>query len=264
MTGLAVVQSSMLGVVGNGATSVPMAAAGSLALAVFRNSRDAKNNDNNANLHAPNRRRKHDGSSSTSRNDNKPSSSSDSDSDSDNPMIQLYQKWMTLPQIFRFGVAGNLGNLGFFYLEKVIFRLLSHVLVTTSVLSSALMDGIEKYQDGMSFFSAYVILIVLNHILYAFLVYGMDTIGTWEKYSKTLLGQFKVYGFGLFGATFLNSFLIKSGGLGKTAAFIATTATFAVFNYYLVSRVVQNAIESSAKDPVVKDGRDQGKLSRRR
>jgi hypothetical protein len=180
-------------------------------------------------------------------------------------MIKLYQKWMTLPQIFRFGVAGNLGNLGFFYLEKVIFRLLSHFLATTSVLSSALMDGIEKFQDGISFFSAYVILIVLNHLLYAFLVYGMDTIGTWEKYSKTLIGQFKVYGFGLFGATFLNSFLIKSGGLGKTAAFIATTATFAVFNYFLVSWVVEKAIASSTKDPVAKDvRRDQGKVSRRR
>ena len=259
MTGLAVVQSSMLGVVGNGPTTIPMAAAGSLALAVFRNSRNANNNDNNANLHAPKRRR----------NDNKPSrsssSSSDSDSDSDDLMIKLYQKWMTLPQIFRFGVAGNLGNLGFFYLEKVIFRLLSHFLATTSVLSSALMDGIEKFQDGMSFFSAYVILIVLNHLLYAFLVYGMDTIGTWEKYSKTLMGQFKVYGFGLFGATFLNSFLIKSGGLGKTAAFIATTATFAIFNYFLVSWVVEKAIASSAKDPVVKDvRRDQAKVSRRR
>jgi len=179
-------------------------------------------------------------------------------------MLQLYHAWMRSPQIFRFCMAGNLGNLGFFYLEKVIFRFLSHLLGTTSMLSSSLMDGIEKYQDGLSFFSAYMVQIVTTHLLYAFLVYGVDTINTYEKYSKTLWGQFKVYGIGLFGATYLNSFLITSGGLDKTVAFWATTAIFAVFNYFLVSWVVKNAIESSSKDPTGKDGDDPAKLSRRR
>jgi len=164
-------------------------------------------------------------------------------------------------------MAGNLGNLGFFFLEKVIFQLLSHLLVTASIspsslfsssdaisstsasaaelLYSSLMDGIEKYQDGLSFFSAYLIQIVTTHLLYAFLVYGMDTINTYEKYSKTLWGQFKVYGLGLFGATALNTYLIGRG-FDKTMAFWGTTATFAVFNYFLISWVVKNAIESSA------------------
>jgi len=165
-----------------------------------------------------------------------------------NPVIRSYRKWMGLPQIIRFGVAGNLGNIGFFFLEKVIFQQLSYLLAKSSS-PSAFLEGIEKYQDGLSFFSAYLIQIVTTHLLYAFLVYGLDTINTYEKYSKTLWGQFKVYGVGLFGATALNSFLITRGGLNKTWAFWTTTATFAVFNYFLISMVVKNAVESSSPSP---------------
>ncbi|OEU17775.1 hypothetical protein FRACYDRAFT_268799 [Fragilariopsis cylindrus CCMP1102] len=104
---------------------------------------------------------------------------------------------------------------------------------------------IEKYQDGISFFSAYLIQIVTTHLMYAFLVYGLDTINTYEKYTKTLSGQFKVYGIGLFGATALNSFLLKQG-FDKTMAFWGTTATFAGINYFLITAIVKRAVESSS------------------
>ena len=229
MTGLVVQQSSILGVA---ATTAPIAAAAasSLALSIFRDTKKT-------NIRILPRR-------TTSPAINKKTK--------ENPVIQLYRSWMRLPQILRFCVAGNLANLGFFFLEKVIFQFLSYLIVSTSVLSSNMLDGIEKYQDGISFFSAYIIQIVTGHLLYAFLVYGTDTINTYEKYSKTLSGQFKVYGVGLFGATFLNSFLINSTGLDKTAAFWTTTATFAVFNYFLVSWVVARAIKSSS--PKVEKG----------
>lgn len=229
MTGL-VVSSAILGIAGQApTTNIAAATAGSLAWGVFRKE------DKSKPLHAPNRRKR-----------NHPSVSklATNDATTTNSLLQLYHSWLKLPQIFRFCVAGNIGNLGFFYLEKIIYALLSHLIVTTELLSTMFLDGIEKYQDGMSFFSAYIIQIVTGHLLYAFLVYGMDTINTYEKYSKTLSGQFKVYGFGLFGATFLNSFLINSG-LSKTMAFWATTGTFAIFNYFLVSWVVERAIESS-------------------
>ncbi len=233
MTGL-VVQSTILGIVGQVPTTMAAAAAGSLAFGVFRKAGDDVKNKR---LHAPNRRkRNHASSLSTFKQDA-----------TDNSLVSLYHSWLKLPQIFRFGVAGNIANLGFFYLEKVIFRLLSYIIVTTELLSTILLDEIEKHQDSLSFFSAYIIQIVTGHLLYAFLVYGMDTINTYEKYSKTLSGQFKVYGIGLFGATFLNSFLMNSGGLDKFTAFWVTTATFAIFNYFLVSWVVAKAMESSAE-----------------
>ena len=258
MTGLTVQSAVLGGVVGaNNFSAAATAAASSLALAVFRNPRPK--DDNNAvdasysqQQHAPpnvsGKPRRQDDTATNA-----------SATTTTNPLVRLYRAWMQLPQIFRFAMAGNLGNLGFFYLEKVIFRCLSHLLVTsaampskstsaskTEVYASFLLDAIEKYQDGMSFFSAYMIQIVTTHLLYAFLVYGMHTIDTYEKYTKTLWGQFKVYGFGLFGATALNSFLIGRG-MGKTAAFWVTTMTFALFNYVLVSKVVNSVTESLAE-----------------
>ena len=244
MTGL-VVHSAMAGVAVNSPETVPLAA--SFALAIFQSARNE--NGRKFNSHAPPRRRRnHDRQILTSQKTNSsrkatqqaPASSSIGES-----AIHFYRRWMQLPQIFRFTVAGNLGNLGFFYLEKAIFRLLSHPVITTSMLSSFLLDGIEKFNDTISFFSAYVIQIVTTHLLYAWLVYGMDTIDTSEKYWKTLVGQFKVYGFGLFGATFLNSYLIRSVGLDKTVSILVTMGSFAVLNYFLVSWVVKKALESS-------------------
>mmetsp|Transcript_25660 Transcript_25660/g.56274 ORF Transcript_25660/g.56274 Transcript_25660/m.56274 type:complete len:313 (-) Transcript_25660:178-1116(-) len=263
MTGL-IFQSAVLGGVGaNNFSAAATAAASSLALAVFRN--PGPKDDNNAidtsysqQQHAPpnvsgRTRRQDDTTTNTSAATN------------NNPLVRLYRAWMQLPQIFRFAMAGNLGNLGFFYLEQVIFRCLSHLLITsesmpskstsaskTEVYASFLLDAIEKYQDSMSFFSAYMIQIVTTHLLYAFLVYGMHTIDTYEKYSQTLWGQFKVYGFGLFGATALNSFLLGRG-MGKTAAFWTTTMTFAMFNYVLVSKVVNSVTESVAENDGVGD-----------
>ena len=234
MTG-SIVQSAILEVAGNAPRGIAAAAAGSLAFGIFQKA------DENRPLHAPHRRKRKHTVSTTS---NKVTI--DVIPATETSILRLYHSWLRLPQIFRFFVAGNLANLGFFYLEKIIFRLLSYFLVSGEILSNFLLDSIQKYQDGMSFFSAYVIQIVTGHLLYAFLVYGMDTINTYEKYSKTLMGQFKVYGAGLFGATFLNSFLISSGYLDKTMAFWFTTATFAVFNYFLVSWVVQRAVESSS------------------
>ena len=246
-----VVQSSLLGVVAI-AAPVAASAADSLALGIFSDTR--KTNPGKKNDHAPNRNKKSNGVRSL------PNSfqnarifprkttipTTNENVGSENNLTQLYHSWMKLPQIIRFGVAGNLANLGFFFLEKIIFRLLTYLIVTSEAFYGVVLDGVEKYQDGVSFFTAYLVQIVTGHLLYAFLVYGMDTINTYEKYTKTLSGQFKVYGVGLFGATYLNSFLINSRGLDKTIAFWATTATFAVFNYFLVSWVVERAVQSSS------------------
>ena len=241
MAGL-VVQSAILGVAAM-AAPVAASAAGSFALGIF--SKGEKD------FHSPNRNRKFKGvrSLSTGIKNSRifpQKTTIATTSEDENQLKQLYRSWMKLPQIVRFGVAGNLANLGFFFLEKIIFRFLTYLIVTTEVLYEIVLDGVEKYQDGISFFAAYLVQIVTGHLLYAFLVYGMDTINTYEKYTKTLSGQFKVYGVGLFGATYMNSFLINSRGLDKTIAFWVTTATFAVFNYLLVSWVVERAMESSA------------------
>mmetsp|Transcript_19246 Transcript_19246/g.44570 ORF Transcript_19246/g.44570 Transcript_19246/m.44570 type:complete len:308 (+) Transcript_19246:42-965(+) len=270
MTSLAVVQSSMPGVLFSGTTGVSAAAASSLALAVFRNKAGTTTTTTTKpESHAPNqkaipRRNRRTAVKSKERNPTTTTATTPTTSSTiststisktkaaaanaanaaQDLLLRLYRAWLLLPQIFRFFVAGNLGNLGFFYLEKIIFRCLSHLLIAYTEVCSFVLDTIARHQDGLAFFSAYVVQIVTTHLLYALLVYGLETIDTYEKYSKTLRGQFQVYGFGLFGATALNSALIGRG-MHKTKAFWATTAAFAAINYVLVSRVVKNVVESS-------------------
>jgi hypothetical protein len=295
MTGIVPMIGATTGIIGSAATSATTAAAGSLILAIFQNNgranppnnRRRKNNNEKDKLVAAAQQRRNSNRKpfvvlpSSSSSSKKVVSSSSSSSHnvttstrqkSNNPLIKLYRMWFHgLPQIFRFFVAGNLGNLGFFYMEKVIYKILSQLLIylpsSSSIISgcsgavvadaavtatrcSSMIIEIEKYQDGISFFSAYLIQIITTHLMYAFLVYGLDTINTYEKYSKTLSGQFKVYGIGLFGATALNSFLLKQG-FDKTMAFWGTTATFAGINYFLITAIVKNAVESSSSSSTV-------------
>jgi len=151
----------------------------------------------------------------------------------------VYRSWWMrkVPQAARFFVAGNLSNLGFFFLEKLFYNLLSSIL-DTNAKTTSLTEFLQTYQDSVSFFTAYVVQIVTGHLLYAILVYGLHTIDTSRKYWQTLWGQFQIYGFGLIGATALQGYLL-SLQFDKTTAFIITTASFAGINYLLVSWVVQ-------------------------
>ncbi|KAG7369655.1 hypothetical protein IV203_027401 [Nitzschia inconspicua] len=156
-----------------------------------------------------------------------------------NLLIQLYHVWFQLPQIFRFFVGGNLGNLSFFYTEQCLFEWLS-----TNPYGWFSLEFLDTYLAGMSFFVAYILQIVTTHLLFAFLVYGLSTIDSVEKYCKTLWGQFRVYFVSLIGSTILNTHLINQG-VDKTLSFFGTMGLFACINYVLISKSVQRAVESS-------------------
>ena len=196
----------------------------------------------------------------------------------------LYQTWMReVPQVVRFGVAGNLGNVGFFYLDKVIYHILSSYLrrsgagvephhhpsppgpagAAGAAASSVVTGLLLQYQESVSFFTAYVLQIVSTHVLYAVLVYGVSTIDTYDKYTTTLCGQFKIYGIGLIGATYCQAY-IKQCGYPKHVAFWGTTAIFAVFNYFLITWSVQTAISSATttKNPSSRSPHNKNKQPR--
>jgi hypothetical protein len=175
-----------------------------------------------------------------------------SPSETNNRCLKVYQSWFRLPQVFRFFFSGNLGNVCFFYSEQFIFEYLS-----SSSLAFLSSDFLEKYQSGVSFFTAYVSQIFVTHLFYAFLVYGLNTINSPEKYMKTLWGQFKVYAVSLVGATILNTYLINVG-VDKTIAFFGTMTVFAFFNYFWISWMVEKAVQSSTK------GEPNGKVSSRK
>jgi hypothetical protein len=94
---------------------------------------------------------------------------------------RLYRNFYKLHDSIRFFISGNLGNLAFFFVERMLYGLLkrrSHVLPL----------WFEDYQDELSFFVAYLLQVISQHWLNAFLVYGMETISTREKYFRTLMG----------------------------------------------------------------------------
>jgi hypothetical protein len=95
-----------------------------------------------------------------------------------NKLRDNFYKW---PEPLRFFISGNVGNLVFFVLEHLVHSILKDNL---EVLPTLLVE----YKDGASFMVAYFLQIISQHWLHAFLVYGMDTISTREKYVKTLIG----------------------------------------------------------------------------
>ena len=89
----------------------------------------------------------------------------------------FYNFW---PQPLRFFVSGNLGNVVFFALERLLYSLLNHK-------QQHLPPFLVKYMDGASFMGGYFLHIIVQHWLHAFLVYGMHTINAPDKYFKTLI-----------------------------------------------------------------------------
>ncbi len=164
-----------------------------------------------------------------------------------NVLLRLYNMWYCLPQVFRFFVGGNLGNISFFYTEQFLFKYLS-----TNPYALFSLEFLESILPGLSFFTAYLMQIVTTHLLFALLVYGLQTISTPEKYLKTLWGQFRVYAASLVCSTVLNSYLINAG-VDKTVAFFGTMSVFACINYLLISWVVKRVVKSASELSV--DGR---------
>jgi hypothetical protein len=91
-----------------------------------------------------------------------------------------YEAFMKINAPTRFFISGNCGNVLFFYLERLTFLLLQKIDNLPVVM--------QEYMDSISFFIAYILQVVPQHWLHAFLVYGLNTIDTKKKYFTTLLG----------------------------------------------------------------------------
>lgn len=157
----------------------------------------------------------------------------------------LYKSWFIhASEPVRFFVSGNLGNVCFYFLERLVYFQLCKM--------SSLPSFVEDYKDSVSFFIGYLLQIVSQHWLHALLVYGLETIDTSEKYFKTLIGQSSAYVVALFGSTFLNQALISSG-VAKNVAFLITLLVFACINYFVVGWVVRRAAGPAVIETVEKN-----------
>lgn len=139
--------------------------------------------------------------------------------------------WYSLPSPIRFFFSGNLGTVCFYFLERGI----------REWMETALLQPPSQI-DSISFFSAYVLHIVVQHAFHALLVYGLESVNTTQKYLQTLYGTYQAYITSAIGSTLLNTFLLKLG-VNRTVAFMATLWIFACINYLWISYVVRKAVE---------------------
>jgi hypothetical protein len=139
-------------------------------------------------------------------------------------------KWYRLPQVSRYFVSGNLGNVCFFLLEKSIHRLLHD-------REDWVPDWLPVSKHTLSFVVAYMAQVVPQHFLHALLVYGLRTINTPVKYGRTLAGTYSAFAVSMVGSTALNSVLIRF--VSKDAAFMSTIVVFAIVNYFAISWIVR-------------------------
>lgn len=153
-------------------------------------------------------------------------------------LTQLNQWWYQAPEIVRFFVSGNLGNMCFFAIERAVYKGISNNI-------DQLPPFVDANKDSISFFLGYILQMGSQHLLHAWLVYGLRTINTREKYIKTLVGQSSAYFTAMIGSTVLNTFLRQRLGVPKNYALFGTLYLFAIINYFVVGWIVHRAVEKS-------------------
>lgn len=141
--------------------------------------------------------------------------------------------WYKIPHPARYFVSGNFGNVCLYFLERA---------VRISLESN--LEHPPKHLDSISYFTAYLMHIILQHAAHALLVYGLDSVSTRQKYWSTLFGTYQAYFVSAFGSTFVNSYLIQIG-VNREVAFVTTLWFFACLNYLWIGYVVKKAKEKA-------------------
>lgn len=162
-----------------------------------------------------------------------------------NLLLSFYR----IPQPVRYFIAGNLGNVVFFLVERLLHFGMVQLLPTDSTTTNnnnKFLDLVAAWADTITFFSAYMLHIPVQHYLYALLVFGLDSINTPSKYWQTLGGTYSALMASSVGSTALNTTLLK-WGLSRTTAFVVTLWTFACFNYFVIGWIVNRTRVKDAK-----------------
>lgn len=173
------------------------------------------------------------------------------DFSSANRWMWLRKNWFSLPQVFRYFVSGNLANVALFFLERGV-RYSMEGLLKNPVPNA----------DSISYFSAYVLHIVVQHGLHAILVYGYASINTRSKYLTTLFGTYQALCVSAVGSTMLNSHLINIGW-DRNVSFVVTLIVFSCLNYLWISYVVKQANKSTGATLVKTTTKRRGGVSER-
>ena len=94
----------------------------------------------------------------------------------------LYNAWQQ-NTVIRFGTSGILGNAIFFGLDRILFPV---ILNAAGRSASNMSKLIVHNAASVSFFVAYLLDIAVQHLLNAWLVFGLETINTRQQYLSSL------------------------------------------------------------------------------
>mmetsp|Transcript_17669 Transcript_17669/g.26312 ORF Transcript_17669/g.26312 Transcript_17669/m.26312 type:complete len:229 (-) Transcript_17669:86-772(-) len=144
--------------------------------------------------------------------------------------MAISKAWYSVPQIFRFGISGTLGNVILFFMDSSFYK---NVMLKYAKDFPKL---VNQNAESVSFFVSYFFQIVVQHVMNAFLVFGWHTIDTRKKYMVSLAGCYATLGSSLVLSTFLNAFMLKNG-VPKNIAFWGTMYGFGVINFLVLSRL---------------------------
>ena len=142
--------------------------------------------------------------------------------------LSVGKAWYAVPQIVRFGMSGTLGNVIFYIMDQNFYKfvMLRHIDDFPKI--------VNRNAESISFFISYLGQVVIQHMMNAALVFGLDTIR--GKYFQSLLTCYTTYASTLIVSTFFNAFLLERG-ISKNVAFWFTLYGFGIINFILLSRV---------------------------
>lgn len=157
---------------------------------------------------------------------------------------------MQIPEPIRFMIAGLLGNIGFFAIDSTIYKTILLPLASRPKASPIL----KRNKETISFFISYLLQVIMQHFLNAIIVYGADTIDTWDKYKETLLLTYSSYSVSLVGSTIGNAVLIQNG-IDRNIAFWGTIIGFGFVNFFLLKYLIQGRTQEDKEEELKKNGR---------
>lgn len=150
---------------------------------------------------------------------------------------KIVELWYAIPMAPRFFASGIVGNLFLYVMENGIRQW----MVATNFQPPFSID-----KDAFSFFTAYMLQVIPQHLSHALLVYGIESINTAQKYWSTLFGTYQALIVSAVGSTFVNTSLVKMG-VNRNLAFVSTLLGFACINFFWIGFVVSQAKKKDAK-----------------
>jgi hypothetical protein len=158
-------------------------------------------------------------------------------------LTQLQQQWLKdggaapMMTTTTIGVVASLSTIRNAGVCGAVVKILSSLLVRD-----------HASLETISYIVSYWLVIALQHLLHAVLVYGYETINTAEKYGRTLWKMYSTMSVSCVGSTCLNIYLRKilPPQCPPAIPMMGTVILFSAINYIVTGWLLRSDLESSS------------------